>query len=80
LRIPKTCAQKSSIARLLIEKERDAVADNFRLIGGAVLLAAILVGCTGADIENTALGAAKSWCRLHSPQYCSVNDERLSLQ
>jgi hypothetical protein len=56
------------------------MADFLKQIGCAVLLAAILVGCTGADIENTALGAAKSWCRLHSPQYCAVNDERLSLQ
>ena len=54
------------------------VADNLRQIGCALVLAAILCSCTGADIENGALGAAKSWCRLHSPQYCSVNDERPS--
>jgi hypothetical protein len=38
-------------------------------------LAAVLASCTGADAENAALGAAKNWCQLHSPQYCSVNDE-----
>ena len=75
LRMPKTCAQKSAITRRLIQRERDAVADNLRQIGCGLVLAAILGICTGADIENTALGAAKSWCRLHSPQYCSVNDE-----
>jgi hypothetical protein len=56
------------------------VADNLRLIGCALVLGAILGGCTGADIENAALGAAKSWCRLHSPQYCSVDVERPSLR
>jgi hypothetical protein len=56
------------------------MADNLRQIGCGLVLAAILGSCTGADIENAALGAAKSWCRLHSPQYCAVNDERLSLQ
>jgi len=80
LRIPKTCAQKNSIARRLIEREKDAVADNLRQIGCALVLAAILGSCAGDDIENAALGAAKSWCRLHSPQYCSVNDERPFLQ
>jgi len=80
LRIPKTCAQKNSIARRLIQREKDAVADNLRQIGCTLVLAAILYSCAGADIENAALGAAKSWCRLHSPQYCSVNDERPSLQ
>ena len=80
LRIPKTCAQKSSITRRLIQRERSAVTDNLRQIGCALVLAAILGSCTGADIENAALGAAKSWCRLHSPQYCSVDVERPSLQ
>jgi hypothetical protein len=80
LRIPKTCAQKSLVARRLIQRETDAVAGNLRLIGCALVLVAILGSCTGADIENGALGAAKSWCRLHSPQYCSVNDEKPSLQ
>jgi hypothetical protein len=56
------------------------VADNSRQIGCALMLAAILGSCTGADIENAALGAAKSWCRLHSPQYCSVDVERPYLQ
>jgi hypothetical protein len=60
LRIPKTCAQKSSIKRRLIQRERDAVAENLRQIGCALVLAAILGGCTGADIGNAALGAAKS--------------------
>ena len=80
LRIPKTCAQKNSIARRLIEREKDAVADNLRQIGCALVLAAILGSCAGDDIENAALGAAKSWCRLHSPEYCSVNHERPFLQ
>jgi len=48
-------------------------------IGCGLVLAAILCSCTGTDIENAALGAAKSWSRLHSPQYCSVNDDRPSL-
>jgi hypothetical protein len=69
LRIPKTCAQKNSISRRLIPREKDAVADNLRQIGCALVLAAILDSCGGDDIENAALGAAKSWCRLHSPQY-----------
>jgi hypothetical protein len=55
------------------------VADGLRQIGCALVLAAILGSCTGADIENAALRAAKSWCRLHSPQYCSLNEERPSL-
>ena len=67
------------ITRRLIQRERVAVADSLRQIGCALVLAAMLGSCTGADIENAALGAAKSWCRLHSPQYCSVNDERPSL-
>ena len=64
----------------MIQMERDAVADNLRQIGCALVLAAILSSCTGADIENAALRAAKSWCQLHSPQYCSVDVERPSLQ
>ncbi len=80
LRMPKTCAQKSWITRRLIQRERDAVADNLRQIDCALVLVATLGSCTGADIENAALGAAKSWCRLHSPQYCSVDVERPSLQ
>jgi hypothetical protein len=80
LRIPKTCAQKSSITRRLIQRERDALADNLRQIGCALVLAAILCSCASAAIANGTLGAAKSWCPLHSPQYCSVNDERPSLQ
>ena len=77
VRLPmlKTCAQKSSITQRLIQRERNAVADNLRRIGCALVLAAILGSCTGTDIESAALGAAKSWCRLHSPQYCSENDE-----
>jgi hypothetical protein len=51
-----------------------------RQIGGALVLAAILCDWAGADIVNGTLAAAKSWCRLHSPQYCSVNDEKPSLQ
>ena len=80
LRIAKTCAQKSSITRRLSQKERDAVANNLGQIGCALVMAAILGSCTGADIESAALGAAKSWCRLHSPQYCMVNDANPSLQ
>ena len=68
------------MTRRLIQRKRNAVADNLRQIGCALVLAAILGSCTGADIENAALGAAKSWCRLHSPQYCSVDVERPSLQ
>jgi hypothetical protein len=60
LRIPETCAQKSSITRRLTQKERDAVANNLRQIGCALVLAAILGSCTGADIGNFASGAAKS--------------------
>ena len=60
LRIPKTCAQKSSITRRLTQKERDAVANNLRQIGCALVLAAILCSGAGADIGNAALGAAKS--------------------
>ena len=52
------------------------MADLLKQIGCALVLAAMLGSCSGADIENVVLGAAKSWCRLHSPQYCSVNDER----
>jgi len=40
-------------------------------------LAVILASCTSTDVENTALGAAKNWCQLHSPQYSSVDDEKL---
>jgi hypothetical protein len=75
LRIAKTLRREKLITRRLIRRERVAVADSLTQIGGALVLAAILGSCTGADIENGALGAAKSWCRLHSPQYCSVNDE-----
>jgi hypothetical protein len=44
----------------LTQKERDAVANNLRQIGCALVLAAILGSCTGADIGNFASGAAKS--------------------
>ena len=60
LRIPKTCAQKSSITRRLTQKERDAVANNLRYIACALVRGAILGSCTGADIGNAASGAAKS--------------------
>ena len=56
------------------------MADNLRQIGCALVLAAMLCRCAGADVANGTLAAAKSWCRLHSPQYCSVNDEKPSLQ
>src|SRR5262249_14763019 len=68
LRIPKTCAQKSSITRRLIQRERSAVTDNLRQISCALVLAAILGSCTGADIENAALGqrTAGAGCTLLS--------------
>ena len=56
------------------------MADKLRQVGGALVLAAILCSCAGAEIADGTLAAAKSWCRLHSPQYCSVNDERPFLQ
>ena len=72
------CAEKLDHTAVDPEGE-DAVADNLWQIGYGLVLAAILCSCTGTDIENAALGAAKSWSRLHSPQYCSVNDDRPSL-
>jgi hypothetical protein len=36
----------------LTQEERDAVANNLRQIGGALVLAAILSSCTGADIAK----------------------------
>jgi hypothetical protein len=78
LPMPETCAQKRSITRWLIQKERDAVADPLKRIVCSLVLAVVLGSCAGTDVENAALGAAKSWCRLHSPQYCSITDERPS--
>jgi hypothetical protein len=76
--MPETCAQKRSITRWFIDKERDAMAASLKRIAWSLVLAVVLGSCTGADAENATLGAAKSWCRLHSPQYCSINDERQS--
>jgi hypothetical protein len=52
------------------------MAGFLKWILGSLLLTVALGSCTGTDVENSALGAAKNWCRLHSPQYCSVEDER----
>jgi len=51
------------------------MADFRKRIVCSVALVVALGSCTSTDVEYTALGAAKSWCRVHSPQYCSVNDE-----
>jgi hypothetical protein len=58
-----------------IWKQRDAMADSLKKIVCFLVLAVVLASCTGTDIQNAALGAAKNWIQLHSPQYCSVNDE-----
>ena len=51
------------------------MADSLKKIVWFLVLALVLGSCTGTDVQNAALGAAKNWCQLHSPQYCSVNDE-----
>jgi hypothetical protein len=51
------------------------MADSLKQIVCFLVLAVVLASCTGTDIQNAALGAAKNWCQLHSPQYCSVNDD-----
>jgi hypothetical protein len=33
-------------------------------------------GLRGNQVENAALGTAKSWCQAHSPQYRSVDHEK----
>ena len=60
------CAEKLDHTAVDPEGE-DAVADNLSQIGCALVLAAILCRCAGADIANGTWAAAKSWCRLHSP-------------
>ena len=77
-----------AVSRLRIRREQNscaawhlrrgveyAMAGFLKQIVYFLALAAVLASCTGADAENAALGAAKNWCQLHSPQYCSVNDE-----
>ena len=54
------------------------MAYSLKRIVCSLVVAIVLGNCAGTDVENAALGAAKSWCRLHSPQYCSISDERPS--
>ena len=54
------------------------MAYSLKRIVCSLVVAIVLGNCAGTDVENAALGAAKSWCWLHSPQYCSISDERPS--
>jgi hypothetical protein len=43
-------------------EERDAMADPLKQIVCFLVLAVVLASCTGTDIQNAALGAAKNCC------------------